>query len=43
MAASADFAESAGPHCAASKATCDQGGKCSELKRRISRKPFDKR
>ena len=27
MAASADFAESAGPHCAASKATCDQGGR----------------
>ena len=27
MAASADFAESAGPHCAVSKATCDQGGR----------------
>jgi hypothetical protein len=27
MAASAYFAESAGPHSAASKATCDQGGR----------------
>ena len=27
MAASADFADSAGPHFAASKATCGQGGR----------------